>query len=129
MSEYNFEPDYAAWWNKPDVGKQEIIWLCLGINPDDIKKADQLGQIESQLPEDRNWVSAFGEYCDAFLGNRFKEYDELLEWKNDKALFVKDAYDFRMAINETFLGYLVKIGAFERNQKWEAYKDTAKGLL
>lgn len=129
MSEYNFEPDYEAWWNKPDVGKQEIIWLCLGINPDDIKKAGQLGHIENPSHEDRNWLFDFDEYRGSFLGNRFKEYDELLVWKDDKALFVKDAYDFRMAINETFLNYLVQIGALKRNQKWEAYKDTDKYIL
>ena len=33
MSEFDFEPDYAFWWNKGNLSYDELCWLLCGVNP------------------------------------------------------------------------------------------------
>ncbi len=132
MAEYNFEPDYEVWWNKPDLGKEDIIWLLFGLNPNDVARHRELSKNDSKTHEEQPWYWGFGNYFDQkdpFLARNFHQHNELLEWKNDKSLLVKDAYEGHLQVNGGLLDFLIDADEYSRNPDLEDYKDTAKYLF
>lgn len=130
--EYNFEPNYKEWWNKENLEKEELLWLMLGINPNDTKHARELDNKTSLTTEEIQWKNSFFNYyynIDAFIGKTIKQHDELLEWKDSKHTLLKDAYEAHLPINDSFLNHLVSIDEFKNNPKLENYKDHSKYKL
>lgn len=131
MAEYSFEPDYEEWWKKPDLNKEDVLWLLFGISPDDVARHQALSKNDNKTHEEQEWYWGFGNYfdqTDPFLARNFHLNNELLEWKNDKNLLVKDAYEGHLHVKGGLLDYLIDANEFSRNPELENYKDTAKYL-
>jgi len=74
MPEYNFIPDYAAWWKKKDLSKEQLCWLVLGVSPNDIVKKEKIHVGANASPEDIKWLGEFRAYTDG-LANGWWIYD------------------------------------------------------
>jgi len=129
MENNTFEPDYAKWWKKKNITKEQIIWLMHGVNPDDVKRETELSQENDKSSEEQQWLGAFRNYCyqrDPFLRRNFKQYNDLLDWKENKKQLVTAAYEACLKISETFLEHLIQIKDFKRNKNLEKFSENSK---
>jgi hypothetical protein len=121
--EYNFTPDYDYWWNKPDLTKEELIWVMVGVSPDDRARYQELHNNNDKSP----WYWGFYNYFDnkhLFWGyqSKHQECEQCaISWDNKKQ-FVQDAYNAFIAIEDDFLVYLEGKSDFQKNPDLEKYK-------
>ncbi|NCC03384.1 MAG: hypothetical protein EOM37_04970 [Proteobacteria bacterium] len=128
MAEYNFKPDYAVWWNKENLSKEEICWLMLGVNPEDAVKYENLSKEEGKIisDDDKKWQHGFSRYLNAFSYGlqSYEEHDfsmKILSWNGDKKAIVKQAYENCRKFSDGFKAFLGK--NFPKNKTLEAYKN------
>ncbi len=63
MSEYDFRPNFDKWWNKKDLTEDEASILVFGLNPDQYKKALEIGR--GTLGElNQKFFQAFRDYVE-----------------------------------------------------------------
>ena len=99
MAEYNFEPDYEAWWKRKNLALEELFPLACGLSPKAYKLWRQAYEPETRSPEQ----------CE-ILNETQKFYS-----KRDNAASVKDI----MVWLEHFLG----------NKKWNGNKNSILDLF
>ncbi|PCK00083.1 MAG: hypothetical protein COA45_04175 [Zetaproteobacteria bacterium] len=126
MSEYDFEPDYTEWWDKVNLTKEQLVWLILGINPDNIEKYEQLKNIHVvNSDSEKKWKYAFKNYFyefDPFLSHHFSQYLKLLKSGSKENIF-KEAYDACLNINENCLFFLFQKEHLKKRPELEKYKE------
>lgn len=125
MSEYNFEPDYAAWWKKKSLSKEDLCWLMLGPSPDDIAKHIRISNDENSTHDEKQWNIAFYGHCYArapFLGNEFKNNMKLLQCESKEGIF-QEAYESYIEIYPAFYDFLLTKKAIKPREDLEIYKD------
>ena len=124
MSDYNFEPDYAGWWNDPTATKEDFCWLLVGLNPTDIKKYEAINKKLAQLPnDDRAFVGEFEFFKDTIPGNA-SNYSRLikLDWGTSKRDFINNAYEVNHEFPPAFSDYLSSIGDMPHDPELEKYR-------
>ncbi len=124
----DFTPNYEDWWNKPDLTKEELIWLMVGISPQDMSHYRTLEGKTDKTPDEEKWCQNFSNYFDnkylfwRYGSNRHQECEQCaISWDNKKQ-FIQDAYNAFIAIDDGFLDYLESKGAFQKNPDLEKYK-------
>jgi hypothetical protein len=60
----DFTPNYENWWNKPDLTKEELIWLMVGISPQDMSHYRTLEGKTDKTPDEEKWCRNFFNYFD-----------------------------------------------------------------
>ena len=125
MAEYNIEPDYAAWWKKKNLTKEQLVWLMLGVNPDDLVKRENLSQ-KTRGDEEQNWLSSFNEYLSEltlWIGRDHDQYMRLLK-SDDKNTIFQEAYDNHLKIYDSCFEFVIQKKALTKNKVLEDYKNT-----
>jgi hypothetical protein len=124
----DFTPNYEDWWNKPDLTKEELIWLMVGISPQDMSHYRTLEGKTDKTPDEEKWCQNFFNYFDnkhlfwRYGSNRHQEYEQCaISWDNKKQ-FIQDAYNAFITIDDGFLDYLESKGDFQKNPDLEKYK-------
>ena len=131
QSKDEYAPDYDYWWNKPDLTKEELIWVMAGISPDDMSRYQELQNNNDKSP----WYLGFYNYFRNkhrwwhYGKNKHQECDwHNISWDNKKQ-FVQDVYNTCITIDDGFLGYLENKGEFKKNPNLERYRDESQYWL
>lgn len=125
MPEYNFIPDYAAWWKKRDLSKKQMVWLILGVNPNDVIKNQELLNKLDRSDDEQNWLMRFDNFCyqlRPFLGNDYRNYMEILK-SEKKEEIVQEAYAAYFDIDNSLYAFLVENGGVIEREELELYKN------
>jgi len=125
MDEYNFVPNYVAWWKKRDLSKNQMVYLMLGLNPDDAVRYEGIQNKPNRSDDENSWLSKFDIYCynlDRDLNNHHKHSLLLLKSETKDKIF-QEAYENSFKINKTFYDFLVKNKSIKESKDLEAYKD------
>ncbi|NCC61233.1 MAG: hypothetical protein EOM12_09875 [Verrucomicrobiae bacterium] len=133
MSEYKFEPDYKALWNRPDLSEEDLAWMMLHVNPDDVRKEKETLAKERSSHEDDMWRSAFGDYISNlpeggghFLGKNFQDIIKRELWDGSKESFIKNAYDWGMDFPPAFESFLKSLRPCPLPTTYDSYKNHEK---
>lgn len=140
MADYSFQPDFAAWYNKKSVKKEDFCWILLGVNPSDIKKCNELKKY-FEIASDYTFKShdsnseAQEEYYwkfDFYIKNLPIEdslhikshYEQLMQlaWSGDKHAFICEAYRHRVTLHPYVYEFLGTIGKKPFDANLEIFK-------
>jgi hypothetical protein len=118
MDDYNFVPDYATWWDKEDLTKEQLCWLALGVNPEEIKKLGKPDLQDNQYSKNYvKWSAAFLNYLDTtpcgfstqYLYDNHKNIYEYVEMGLNKESFIENLYDYNHKFPKSFSDFLSQI--------------------
>lgn len=103
MPEYNFIPDYAAWWKKRDLSKEQLCWLVLGVSPNDIVKKEKIHVGANASPEDIKWLGEFRAYTDGlangwWIYDNYKDFISNIGFGRGKEDFINNCYDYAIKL-------------------------------
>lgn len=124
MSEYNFKPDYEDWWKRKTLKMEDVIWLILGINPNDVNCYREY-EI-SNKPKDP-WYWAFYNYVELIypgrrIGEYYSIYSKILDGVKKKDAF-QIIYNHHNPIHSDALSFAKSHGLIKTEEKLEKYTD------
>ncbi|MFN3701599.1 MAG: hypothetical protein ACK4VI_08785 [Alphaproteobacteria bacterium] len=119
MVEPEFTPDYAYWWNKKDLTKEELVTLALGINPaahEWANRPDKSNEAAEYFVEFYDYIERDTLYGDKFSGIRRHMLEKYwLDKSMDKHALVNILYELGslfhcgLYMHPDFLMYLSSI--------------------
>ncbi|MEM6603358.1 MAG: hypothetical protein AAF621_04840 [Pseudomonadota bacterium] len=144
MSEYDFEPDYAYWWNKGTLSYEELCWLICGLNPDwgrrktitrDGDNYDEEKEIQTYRAEAK-WRNALEHYMYglSFLGAEYTsdQYNLLRQYvpySGCKAEFIRRARKMRFSLPRKFEALLEAQGVLDNEEAVAHYRNHNRFLF
>lgn len=133
LSDYNFEPDYQKWWNRPDLTESHLVWLMLAINPDAAQKSLDLTSKTNLADEEIRWKQGFSNYLHGlsyglWAAGKHRGLMEAKLWGHGKDDFIVNAYNWRVQFPEPFAAFLKSMEAmpnhFDHYKNHEQYRDS-----
>lgn len=135
MSDYDFVPDYRAWWNRSDLTESDLVWLMLSISPEDAQKSLNLKNKPNLTDEEMSWKGGFSNYLHGlfngpWIADSRRQFMEENLWGRGKEDFIVNAYNRAFKFPEPFADFLKSIGGmpdhFNHYKKHDMFRDSLK---